>query len=230
MKTINKLLLILAICAGCIAVFTGCATSTEPEEEFIVSLDSPFVVIGEIDVQFMRPLSLALRRENITVLYFPHDDAVCLRFRLDFITYHQFWSRSGRQAFLNALAQYNQDFDDRNLPNSRRSRQTYGSVKGFLTWQQFDLAVRARANMNVDLGFDFRERLPYFTITQGRAEFINPNIPQQNRTSQVIPIFFTRAQAAELAALFEQHHLRQFEQQNVRIPAGLLNIDREDGF
>ena len=231
MSSIHKSLFFLFFCTVLCIIFCSCKTGSKKQvDEFTVSLNSVQVVIGEIEAQFMKPMSRNLRKENITVIYFPQEDAVCLRYVLDFITYHQFWSRNGRLEFNKALTQYNEDYNERTLVNSRRSRQTYGTVQGYLIWQQFNFSVQARANMNVDLGFDFREKLPYFTVNQGEAEYINPNIPRNNRTSPVMPLFFTRAQAGQLAELFESHYLRSIVVPDVRPPLDRTDIGRDDDY
>ena len=203
----------LAICS-ILVIFCSCV-STEKPDEFIVDVNSPNIRIGEIEAQFFKPLFPGLRKESIEVFYYPREDAVSLRYRQDFITYNQFWNRTGRQAFLTALAQYNEAFNARTLTNNRKSRKAYGTVLGYLVWQSQSYTVQGRSNMDVDIGYDFRERLPYFRVNQGKAEFKNPNIPANDRTSPDNPMFFTRAQAAELAILFEQHFLQQ-----VNMPEG----------
>jgi hypothetical protein len=205
MKSFYILMLGLALC------ILGCIT-LGPEvqgDDFSVSLNSHFVTIGEFDAQFIREFSFnSLRTNTVTVLYYPLEDAVCLQFRQG-VTYHQFWSRSGRQGFINALTRYNEDFEARNLQNSRRTRQSYGIVRGYLIWQGFDFGVRANANMNVELGYTFNSRLPYFTIGQMEAQFVHPRLPGNSRNSEIVTIFLTRAQAAELADMFDQNLLRE---------------------
>jgi hypothetical protein len=209
MKYLNFIPFILALTL-CLA-FSACGTTGNRErpEEFIVEMDSMQVEIGQIELQLDTLLGIAgLRRANVTVLYFPREDAVCLRYSQNFITYNQFWSRTGREAFINALSRYNEDYDARELNrNTRQSRRAYGTVQGYLVWQQFSFSIRARANMDVELGYEFRDRAPYFTVNQREAEYIDRISRDNNRTSQIITMFFTRAQAAELAALFEQQFL-----------------------
>ena len=221
MKTVSKPIMLLLLCV----FLSACATKRPQEDVFEVSLSSHNVVVGEVQAQFLRPVVTSLRADNITVLYFPAEDAVCLQYRADFIQYHQFWSRDGRQAFIKALEQYNADFEARNLVNNMRSRQRYGSVEGFLIWQANNLAVQARGNMDVDLGYSFRERVPYFSINQGRAGYINPNIRQNDRTSTVIPIFFTRSQAAQLAEMFDQFNLQQVVMPEAAAPPPTVQRD-----
>jgi hypothetical protein len=41
------------------------------------------------------------------------------------------------------------------------------------------------------------------------AQFIHPRLPRNSRNSDIVTMFFTRAQAAELAAMFSQDVLRE---------------------
>ena len=151
---------------------------------------------------------MGLRKGTVNVIYFPDEDAVALQYRESLYTYHQFWSFEGRDVFLKALEQYAEDFTARNFTNSsRRSRRTYGTVEGFLIWQMHSFTTQARGNMDVELGYFFKNRAPYFTVTQREAEYIHPEFKSENRTSKTIIMYFTRAQAAELAALFDRQFL-----------------------
>jgi len=196
-----------------LVIFSACTTNSGKDTlEFIVNQNSPQIPIGEIELQFTTLMGMGgLRKQTVNVIYFPVEDAVCLLYRQDFMNYHQFWSRMGRQAFITALQNYNQDYETRSLERrgGRNAARKYGTVRGYLIWQQFSIAVRARANMNVELGYAFKDRMPYFTISQREAEYKDAVTRDNDRTSQNITMYFTRAQAAELAALFEQHHLNE---------------------
>lgn len=217
MKSTYKLTIILLLAFSIICA--SCNTSGSQPEPFTVNHNSPQVPMGEIEVQFDTFLSIAgLRKQSVAVTYYPREDAVCLQYRMDFINYRQFWSRTGRQAFISALEQYNREFEERTLRRSGRTTRAYGVVQGFLIWQQFAFSVRARANMNVELGYGFKDRSPYFLINQRDAEFIDPSSQDNYRASPVIPMYLTRAQAAELAAFFDQALLSGLVSPDTNIP------------
>ncbi|MCL2442240.1 MAG: hypothetical protein FWD13_02105 [Treponema sp.] len=199
-------------------MFSACTTNSGKDRvEFIVNHNSPQISVGEIELQFTALLGMGgLRKQTVNVLYYPAEDAVCLLYRQDFMNYQQFWSRSGRQGFINALQKYNEDYEARSLERrgGRNAARKYGTVRGYLIWQQFSIAVRARANMNVELGYAFKERVPYFTVSQREAEYKDAVTRDNDRTSQNITMYFTRAQAAELAVLFEQHYLNELISRN----------------
>jgi len=202
MKSINKLIIILSLGV----TISACKTNnTVRVENFSVNMNSPQVIIGEIDLQFETMMGFGkLKKQNVTVLYFPKEDAVCLRYKYEFYTYNQFWNRKGRGGFINALRTYNEDYEARNLQkDANKSQLKYGTVRGYLVWQLISFTVQAYANMNVDLGYTFKDRSPYFTIYQRDAEYIDTRTRDNNRSSPNITMYFTRAQAAELSELFE---------------------------
>jgi len=212
MKLIYLLLIVL--------VLSACASTGEKKEEvevFKVDLKSQNIPLGEIEVQLPPLMGLGkIKKIVIPVLYFPREDAVCLQYKKDFITYHQFWNKKGRQDFINALAMYNEEYDSRTLKvnSGRKEKQAYGITQGYLTWQQFSFSILAKAPMDIQLGYTFKERTPYFLVSQLEADYIDPMTRDQNRRSLVIPFFFTRAQAANLEVLFDQSILNGFIQEH----------------
>jgi hypothetical protein len=152
-----------------------------------------------------------IRTVNIDVLYFPVEDAVCLEYRLNTFTYQQFWHRAGRRAFVIAFEKYNEDFDAQKLRNrNTRTKNQYGVVEEcYLVWEQSSRTAQGYGNMNIELGYYFRENSPFFSATQMEAFFDSPTFDDDfDQVSAEIPMFFTRAQAEELSALFAQDYLQ----------------------
>ena len=225
----RSFIIILLLCC----VFISCGSLERAEkEQFIVNLNSPKIPIGEIDLQFDTFMSIrGLKKETIGVSYFPREDAVCLQYRHEFVTYHQFWSRKGRHEFITALDSYNTDYEERTLVvKDRRSKRHYNTVEGFLIWQMYSFTVQARANMNVELGYEFKDKSPYFTVNQRQAEFKEDHSRDNNRTSPVITMYFTRAQAAQLADLFDPEHLQSLIQNvsSQEMPVLETPVDRDE--
>jgi hypothetical protein len=173
-----------------------------------------------------------LRKREVTVSYFPREDAVCLMYREDFMTYYQFWSNEGRNAFFIALENYKEDFEARNLArNSRQTARKYGTIEGFLIWQLTRFTIQASAQSTIDLGHQFRGHAPYFTINQREAHYLDPMSRDNNRSSPHIMMFFTRAQADNLAALFDRQLLQGLRAAHIgTINQTLLDIDIYDVF
>jgi len=192
------------------AFLAGCGSFPQQREKFTVSLNSPQIPIGEIETQFSAFMSFGkLKKDTVKTIYFPKEDAVCLQYRRELVTYHQFWSYSGRQTFITALERYNNDYTERNL-NTQNSRtlRNYGVVEGYLYWQQFSFTVLAKANVTMDIGYQFKDEAPYFSFNQREAEYKEEISNDSSRTSAATTFYFTRAQAAELAAIFDQSFLR----------------------
>ena len=200
-----------------ILIFTTCTSTGVEKNEFTVDIKSNNLQIGEIQAHFDTFLGIGqLNNQDMTVTYYPREDVVCLQYRSEYITYNQFWNRRGRHIFISALEKYNEEYNARtlNIRSGRNERRAYGTTQGYLVWQQYSFSVQARAGMNVELGYAFKERYPYFAITQREAQYIDKLSRDSNRTSGNITIYFTRTQAAELAALFDPQYLAQFSIQN----------------
>lgn len=202
------------------------------EENFSVDLTSRQEPAGEIEVQFVNgfnPFS-GLKVADVVVSYFPVEDAVCLKYRYTTDTYYQFWKRDGRAAFIIALAKYNEDYSAQNLVRKKtnETKNRYGSVRSYLTWQQYKYSFMSRANADILLGYVFKEKSPFFTITQGEAVYKDPfHNKQRNKSLGEMPMYLTRAQAADLASLFDQEFLRSLAPD---LPDQSLNTRRETQF
>ena len=212
MKKIFSMLLIVLSLSSCAIFQKEALRRRQIAPPFTVELNSPQIQSGQIEAQFNRafPLTGIIKRE-INVSYFPYEDAVCLQFRLNTLTYHMFWHKAGREAFVKAFARYNDDFSAQKLTNrNNRTKSQYGIVEGnYLIWYMASFAMRARGNMNTELGYYFREDSPFFAITLLEAYFNSPTMEKDDdQTSPIIPVFFTRSQAEELIAFFDESYLR----------------------
>ena len=205
---------------------TVCSSVKTAKEPFSVELNSVRLPAGTVDAQFDRFLFIGgLKKDNITVEYFPREDAVCLQYRKDFITYYQFWDNDARDAFLTALGKYKEDYTTRKLgKGGRKTKRNYGSVESYLIWQSSSFTVQAKAPMNIEMGYFFKDNAPFFTINQGEADYEDPVTRDSNRTSQEITIYFTRAQADNLAALFDPYYLRGL----ITTDIGTTNVELDE--
>ena len=212
MKIILIVLLVLLV-NSCAFFNRQANIASQRERPFTVDMRSPKIPAGQIEVQVNNVFPVpGIRRINVNVVYYPFEDAVCLEYRYNTITYYQFWHRGGRELFVRTLERYNEDFISQNLRSGRnhRTKTQYGVIENcFLAWQAFSFSMLARGNMEIELGYYFRENAPFFAITQMPAYFESPTLKRDDdQVSPEIPMFFTRAQAEELAALFDQDFLR----------------------
>ncbi|MDR2951920.1 MAG: hypothetical protein LBU82_01620 [Treponema sp.] len=190
-----------------------CSCATTPKKEpFTVSLRSPQIPAGSAEAFFESevPLITKLVQKELVVSYCPVEDAVSLRFR-DFLAYYeQFWSKEGRAAFIVAYNQYKEDYEAKKLisKSNRKTRESYETVEGYFAWKRTQVGVQAQAPARVKLGYQFNGSSVFFTTTQMEAEYIDSMHYSRNQTSAVTIMYFTRAQAEALIALFDQDYLR----------------------
>ncbi|MDR0302295.1 MAG: hypothetical protein LBI04_08310 [Treponema sp.] len=193
-----------------------CSTSQKIKDEpFTVDLNSPKIPAGTLEIQFEKLMNIGdLRQVDVTIEYYPVEDAVCLQFRLDFMTYYQFWSRDGRAAYMSALEQYKEDYAARTLSSktSKKTKRQYGKIDGYVIWQAFAYSVRAKANTDIELGYYMRDvsqnRASFFTLFQREAVFIDEMSKKEKRETTNITMYLTRSKADDLAEFFDQDFLR----------------------
>jgi len=204
----KKALIILIITL----TFCTCGTMARTEKEvFTVSLNSRQIPMGMIDIQFDQTFPLpGMRKISVTMNYFPAEDAVCLQYRADLMTYYQFWSRSGRAAFVKALEEYKEDYAARNLDRrgGRPARRKYGNAEGYLIWQLSRFTTQFKGEVNIEIGYTFKDNSPYFMLNQREAHYADPVTEKDSRESQQIAMYFTRARADDLAVFFSQEYLQ----------------------
>jgi hypothetical protein len=217
-----SLLIALGNLAACSLLF-ACVTGPKTEP-FTVNLKSPYEGLGTAEAYIDNLLSLKgeIKLTEIDVSYYPDEDAVCLHFKILFADCRQFWDKAGRLAFVAALERYNEDFAQRNLPagSVRTLRKAYGSTQGFFAWKRTPVAVQAYGTAKVELGYHRKDRSAFFSTTQLEAEYQDPISRTRSQTSPVIEMYFTRAQADALAALFNEANRRTESTERYSGPEG----------
>jgi len=206
----------IVILAG---AFLICSCSSTPQEKpFSVDLNSRRVEAGSIEAYLEKAVSItgSLQKNEVTVYYYPAEDAVCLDFKIMFIQCNQFWDRDGREAFVKAFERYQEEYEQRKLAKSgKRTRGMYGETMGFFTWKKTSIGVQAHGNPKIKLGYQFNKQSVFFTTTQLESYYEDPLSRSRNETSPITLMYFTRAQAESLVELFKQENLR-----SLGLPAG----------
>jgi hypothetical protein len=191
-----------------------CSCASAPKEQtFSVDLKSPQIAMGSAEAYFKRDISLGsgkLAEKEMQASYYPVEDAVCLKFKILLVSCEQFWSKDGRDAFVVAFDRYKDDYDGRRLitKSNRKTREAYETAQGYFAWKKTPVAVQAHTPARVKLGYQFMGSSPFFTTTQMDAYYEDPISRSRNQTSNVTIMYFTRAQAESLIALFNQDNLR----------------------
>jgi hypothetical protein len=196
-------------------ILCACATKPQVTDEGVA--DRNPIQAGVIDAEFSRPLSSAVSKRDITVVFSPRDNSVYLEFRHQGITFRQYWNSANRAAFREALEKYKADYEARNLVDKpTRTQRIYGSLRGRIQWGfapqvgGIGLALGSEGYPAYDLGYAFkrddsRGETPYFTVFQDQC----PDVRASSDAGQSLYLYihFTRAQADELVRLFDQDYL-----------------------
>jgi len=194
-------LIILLLCAAC-------SSFQIAKERISVDLRGQRMTIGTAKAQFDKFLGIGgLQKQDITVNYFPRENVVCLQYRVNLITHYQFWSADNRAAFIGALENYKRDYAQKTLSRSMRAKRSYGTVKGYVIWETFQKSMQGNSYPNIELGYYFRNRAPYFALTQREAPNENEKTKSMEKNSPNFIIYFTRAQAEVLAEIFAPEYL-----------------------
>jgi hypothetical protein len=203
-------------------VFSACSSTPKPES-FSVDLSSPRYEAGSAEAYFDRYMSVGnLKKNNVSIYYYPIEDAVCLQFKVQFAECNQFWDKAGREAFIGALERYKEDYEQRNLAKAskRAARKIYGSIQGFFAWKRTKVGVQAHGSPKVEFGYNINNKAAFFTTTQLESYYVDPIARSRNQTSPVIMMYFTRAQAEALTLLFDEELLRALRQPGFSSPGG----------
>lgn len=190
----------------------------------------PFPV-GAVEAQFDRFFSSKVNKSEVQAVFYPRLNAVSLEFRYQLLKYRQFWDESARKQFAASLELYKRDFEDRKLiDNRRKTRAAYGTVKGRLEWEISRFTRTRISNPTIEIGYRFKENSAFFaTIMRSAKEVIGDEDSTDPIDSQQVNMYLTRAQADEIAMLFDQARLIELlrERTNVAI-TGTAAIDAAD--
>jgi hypothetical protein len=186
----------------------SCASAPQPQL-FTVDLNSRHYTAGEIEAYFDRYLGIgSLKKSPVTVSYYPNEDAICLQFKVQFVTCNQFWDKTGRDSFVAAFRRYQEEYEQKKLVKSRKTRDVYGSVHGFFAWKRTAVSAQARGSLQYNIGYQFRDRAVFFSTTQTEANYEHPASKSMDQTSPILSVYYTRSQAESLIELFSQEFLQ----------------------
>jgi hypothetical protein len=210
-----------------IALCSSCATTNSKNPNLVADADP--IPVGKVTVEFEKFFSSSLGEKEISLVFEPRSNTVYLQFSYETVTYRQFWDKVNREKFIAALAQYQQDFEAKNLTaKGSKSRRAYGAFKGKTEWGQFSFSVNYRSYPQLELGYLFNGDNPYFTVFQREAKEVAVG-GDNAMDSRRITTYYTRAQAAALAALFDQAYLLAcLEEQGIPLASEEISVDTYD--
>ena len=187
-------------------LFLASCASTSKEEKKMLANTDPFT-IGTVRISTDPAFVSGLRDSEIEVIFDPRENEVILSFELGKAQHLQIWSEEGRKIFIEAIAKYKDDFAGQRLNSKdRKSASIYGRAKGRFQWKPFKISATYYSSPSFDLGYRFKENSPFFTIYQLQAAVPGSSNSGISKSPQY-NIYFTRAEAEELARLFDQAYL-----------------------
>jgi hypothetical protein len=208
---------LISLFALCILILSGaCAALKNYRDDYRRVLypemlaDIDPIPAGTIEAEFDNFFGTKISKKRVETFFDPRTNRLYLQFRYQSVLYRQFWDPPGREAFKKALNSYKVDYAGRNLTlKASKALKAYGTIKSFTEWGTLatDLNEKSQAYPLVNLGYAFKDSSPYFTITQNSADdivFVADNVHFE---SLYIQMFYTRAQADALAALFDEDYL-----------------------
>jgi hypothetical protein len=208
---------LLAI-AALLPVLAACKSTPRISADGVADMDP--IPAGTLEAEFPRFFSSAVEKKKVDTVFCPRDNMVYLEFKHQTVTYRQYWNQANRTRFLEALEKYKGDYDARNLVNRPyRTRRSYGTLKGMAQWGYpvnisiLVLNLNSMGYPNYEMGYVFKEdssrrESPYFTVFQRECEDIlmADNDVIEGKSSNIF-VYYTRAQAEELAGIFRQNYL-----------------------
>jgi hypothetical protein len=206
MKKIS--LIFIAIAA--VLLLGTCSSFKPAKKPTVVNLKWEKLPAGSAEGQTERFFSMGgLKKSDIDVFYYPEGDVAQLMFKVDFVTFYLFWSRENREIFINALETYKGEYERREIlvNKNTKTRRAYGEILALLMWQTTSLSTLGISSPKVEVGYYFKNRLPYFGLTVKEAKNENDQSKDAMKTSQGLTLYFTRAQAEGIALLFDQEFL-----------------------
>ena len=177
----------------------------KPREYLIADLDP--VDAGVVKADFPKFFSNSLTLKEIGTQFDPRKNTVILSFSYQGINYKQVWDEQDRQLFTAALERYKQDYANKALiKKPQKTRKAYGSFQTDLQWQMFKFSSVSRSKPKVDIGYRYLDNSWHLLLSQREARELTVN-SERDVSSPRISIYFTRAKAEDLAAIFDQAYL-----------------------
>jgi len=152
---------------------------------------------------FTRGALGGIKQQKSTITVYPEKEVAGFGSPYLTVYYVLFMDQSARQAFKEKFEQYEKDFQAKRLNrNNSNSFKIYGKIPVRIDWGSVKASTPNWSYTNANVGYDFHERSPYFTITIFPAdnEHFKTN-DAVDRQSLNLKYYFTKAQASQLIDL-----------------------------
>lgn len=213
------------LCFAALALVLAACNST-PKMSIDGVADMDPLPAGSFEAEFPRFFSSAVEKKKINAVFRPRDNMVYLEFKYQTVTYRQYWNQENRARFREALEKYKADYGARNLINRpSRTRRIYGTLKGMAQWGYpvnisiLVLNLNSMGYPNYEMGYVFKEdssrqESPYFTVFQRECQDVYMAGKEVEGKSSNIFVYYTRAQAEDIAGVFDQRYLLSLVQRS----------------
>jgi hypothetical protein len=207
------------VCMVMMVLLGACAAAPPPYQEDINVANLDPVPLGTLDIGIIRLFSNSVELMQVPLLYNPRTDAITLEFRVQTTHFRQFWSRQMRETFIRTLAEYEADYAARNLPRGSTNKmgRAYATMRAKTEWWLFTITTEYQGFPLMDVGYSFQNGSPYFTVTQRKTKDVRESITSRQTSSLNIVLYFTRAMAQDLAALFNEDHIYSLIPERYRV-------------
>jgi hypothetical protein len=201
--------LFVVLCFAAASCASNKGSSFEESDDFIVDdSGSGTVPLGSLDVGLTKALSSAISKETVVAIYDGANDIVTLEYlAAGGIHNRQYWTAQARSLFIRALSQYEIAYETRNLPTgflTAGKREAYGTTEIRIQWWSTAFSNHSRGLSRLDFGYLFKDRSPYFVVTQNEAK---DTYVSTKYTSSQVTLYFTRTMAKDLAVLFDEENI-----------------------
>ncbi|MBR1723017.1 MAG: hypothetical protein IJ727_11140 [Treponema sp.] len=149
------------------------------------------------------------KKRVCTFVHKPDTDLGGFLVRYDTSSYACFLAQNERNALINAINQYFDDFDNKKLDKSmKKSERVYGQVGGYEEFGVTESMMTSYSKPKVYFGYKFLGKSPYFAIFVLRSPNLNEDLGS-NRPPQSVDqkYYFTKAQAQKLADFLSDENI-----------------------
>lgn len=145
----------------------------------------------------------ALKQEDAVVIYNVESGKAGFNAMYQTSWYHLLFDNTTRAAFSAASAQYLSDFEQKKLDRkNKKSYRIYGEYPVTIQWGTIPRMTSGTADTDVQFGYEFKKKAPYFSITVWPAanqKYIDG--PSAVEKSSTLHFYMTKAQVTQMVEL-----------------------------
>lgn len=184
---------------------------------------SKFITIGESTV-YAPQMFGGIKQTEADIIYYPKKDAAGFSASFKAVYYYLTLDDSARNSLIKAVDRYFSDFEEKKLSRSaKKTEKAYGKVNSEVFWGTLKGNSPNYGEGSLNLGYQFVEKSPYFTLTLYPVD----NIPYSkglvnDEKSLKLEYFFTKNQARMLADALMDENLEKKIREYEAVELGLV--------